>query len=283
MVIEIRKLTANTALLVIAILTLGSVFSISFSTNLIYNDAFAQDTNPNIDPQVTEIVQNMSYFLGSKDEYTFKAEVMFDQLVNSSRKIQYSAEEKVYLKKKENMTIEYVSDIGGYKLWFDSGQITVLELPTNLYSTATLPATIDQALIALKDKHNFTPALSDFLFINTFRALTQNVISGSYFGTSKVLGVRCDHLAFVQQDIDWQLWVEVGKRKIPRKLVITYKELPGQPQFIAIMRDWVIDKPITGFAFQADIPKVSQKTEMSEILNKPKMNMGSINSSGQNF
>jgi len=283
MVIEIRKITANTALLVIAILMLGSVFSISFSTNLIYNDGFAQDTNPNIDPRVAEIVQNMSYFLGSKDEYTFKAEVMFDQLVNSNRKIQYSAEEKVYLKKKGNMTIEYVSDLGGYKLWFDSGQITVLELPTNLYSTATLPATIDQALIALKDKHNFTPALSDFLFINTFRALTQNVISGSYFGTSKVFGVRCDHLAFVEQDIDWQLWVEVGKRKIPRKLVITYKELPGQPQFIAIMRDWVIDKPITGFAFQADIPKVSQKTEMSEIINKPRMNMGSVNSSGQNF
>lgn len=283
MVKEIRKSTTNTALLIIAILLLGSVFGNLFSTKIIYNDAFAQDANPNIDPQVTEIVQNMSYFLGSKDEYTFKAEIMFDQLVNSNRKIQYSAEEKVYLKKKGNMTIEYVSDIGGYKLWFDSGQITVLELPTNLYSTATLPATIDQALIALKDKYNFSPALSDFLFINTFRTLTQNVISGSYFGTSKVFGVRCDHLAFVQQDIDWQLWIEVGKRKIPRKLVITYKELPGQPQFIAIMRDWVIEKPITGFAFKADIPKVSQKTEMSEILNKPRMNMGSVNSSGQNF
>jgi len=283
MVKEIRKSATNTALLVIAILMLGSVFGNSFSTNLIYNDAFAQDTNPNIDPRAAEIVQNMSYFLGSKDEYTFKAEVMFDQLVNSNRKIQYSAEEKVYLKKKGNMTIEYVSDLGGYKLWFDTGQITMLELPTNLYSTATIPATIDQALIALKDKYSFTPALSDFLFINTFRALTQNVISGSYFGTSKVFGVRCDHLAFVQKDIDWQLWVEVGKRKIPRKLVITYKELPGQPQFIAIMRDWVIDKPITGFAFQADIPKVSQQTEMSEILSKPRMNMGSVNSSGQNF
>lgn len=252
-------------------------------TNIISDDAYAQDTNPNIDPQAAEILQNMSYFLGSKDQYTFKAEVMFDQLVNSNRKIQYSAEEKVYLKKNGNLTIEYVSDLGGYKLWFEAGKITILELPTNLFSIATLPATVDQALKKLKQQYNFTPALSDLLFINTFRALTANVQSGSYFGSSKVFGVRCDHLAFVQQNIDWQIWVESGKRPIPRKLVITYKNLPGAPQFIAILRDWVIDRPITNFAFKADIPKLSQKAEMAEILNKPTINLGSVRSSGSNF
>jgi len=270
-------------------LVLFSIFIISVYignlniTNPIYTNAFAQETNPNIDPQAAEILQNMSYFLGSKDLYTFKAEIMFDQLVNSNRKIQYSAEEKVYIKKNGNFTIENISDLGGYKLWFEAGKTTILELPTNLFSTATLPATIDQALKKLKEEYNFTPALSDLLFINTFRALTANVQSGSYFGTSKVFGVRCDHLAFVQQNIDWQIWVESGKRPIPRKLVITYKNLPGAPQFIAILRDWVIGKPITNFAFKADIPKLSQKAEMAEILNKPTINLGSVRSSGSNF
>jgi len=252
-------------------------------TNTLNDIAYAQETNPNIDPQASEILQNMSYFLGSKDQYTFKAEVMFDQLINSNRKIQYSAEEKVYMKKKGNLTIEYVSDLGGYKLWFEEGRVTILELPTNLFSITTLPATIDQALKKLKEKYNFTPALSDFLFINTYRVLTAKVQSGSYYGTSKVFGVRCDHLAFVQQDIDWQIWIENGKRQIPRKLVITYKNLPGSPQFIAILRDWVIDKPITSFAFKADIPNLNQRTEMNEILNKPRINLGSVRSSGSNF
>ena len=252
-------------------------------TNTLYEDVYAQETNPNIDPQAAEILRNMSYFLGSKEQYTFKAEVMFDQLVNSNRKIQYSGEEKVYIKKNGNLTIEYVTDLGGYKLWFEDGKATILELPTNLFSIATLSATIDQALKKLKDQYNFTPALSDLLFINTFRALTANVQSGSYFGTSKVFGVRCDHLAFVQQDIDWQIWIESGKRPIPRKFVITYKQLPGSPQFIAILKDWVIDKPITHFAFKANIPNLNQRTDMTEILNKPRINLGSVRSSGSNF
>lgn len=283
MVKSIREKFNSIAISLIMIFMFTGIIGSLNVANSIYGNVFAQSPNPNIDPRAAEVLQNMSYFLGSKEEYTFKAEVMFDQLVNSNRKIQYSAEQKVYLKKKGNMTIEYVSDLGGYKLWFDNGATTVLELPTNLVATATLPATIDQALAKLKEQYNFTPALSDFLFINTFRALTQNVISGSYFGTSKVFGVRCDHLAFVQNDIDWQIWIEVGKRQIPRKMVITYKELPGQPQFIAIMKDWVIDKPITNFAFKADIPKLHQPADMSQILSKPRMNMGSIRSSMNNF
>ncbi len=270
------------ALVYMAAFAIFMVFVIGGSTSIV-NTAYGQSSNPNIDPRATEVLQNMSYFLGSKDEYTFKAEVMFDQLINQNRKIQYSAEEKVFLKKKGNMTIEYVGDLGGYKLWFEDGTMTILELPTNQFSIVTLPPTIDQALNTLKDKYNFTPALSDFLYINTFRALTQNVTSGTYFGTSRVFGVRCDHLAFVQNDIDWQIWIEMGKRQIPRKLVITYKNLPGQPQFIAILRDWVIDKPITNFAFKPDIPDINQRTDITEILSKPKMNMGSVRSSTNNF
>jgi len=282
----IQKIWMNlkmVSLILFAILLVNVFVGNVSITNTLNDIAYAQETNPNIDPQASEILQNMSYFLGSKDQYTFKAEVMFDQLINSNRKIQYSAEEKVYIKKKGNFTIEYVSDLGGYKLWFEEGRATILELPTNLFSITTLPATIDQAIKKLKEKYNFTPALSDFLFINTYRVLTAKVQSGSYYGTSKVFGVRCDHLAFVQQDIDWQIWIESGKRQIPRKLVITYKNLPGSPQFIAILRDWVIDKPITSFAFKPDIPNLNQRTEMNEILNKPRINLGSVRSSGSNF
>ncbi len=87
----------------------------------------------------------------------------------------------------------------------------------------------------------------------------------------------------MQDDIDWQIWIEIGKRQIPRKLVITYKNLPGQPQFIAILRDWVIDKPITNFAFKPDIPDLNQRTDITEILNKPRINMGSVRSTTRNF
>ena len=80
----------------------------------------------------------------------------------------------------------------------------------------------------------------------------------------------------MQEDIDWQIWIESGKRQIPRKIVITYKNLPGQPQFIAFLNDWVIDKSITDFVFNSNIPDPNQRVEMSQIINKPQNKIGSI-------
>jgi hypothetical protein len=50
-------------------------------------------------------------------------------------------------------------------------------------------------------------------------------------GRGVIDGVECEHLAFRNFDTDWQLWVEVGDRPIPRKLVITSKTISGGPQY----------------------------------------------------
>ena len=47
-------------------------------------------------------------------------------------------------------------------------------------------------------------------------------------------GRSCRTLAFVEKDIDWQIWIENGPQLTPCKLVITYKTQPAQPQFTAV-------------------------------------------------
>jgi hypothetical protein len=238
--------------------------------------ARAQDVNPNIDPKAASILQDMSYYLGSKYEYTYKAEMMFDDVLESKQKIQYNAEETVYLKKPDKFYVGYVTDIGGYKLWYDAGKATLVEVPINDYSLATLPSSVDQALNKLKEEYQFTPALSEFLYIDINKLMTADVISGAYFGISKVMGTNCHHLVFVQKDIDWQIWIEDGKRPVPRKLVITYKNVAESPQFIALIKDWVTDKPITNFAFKPEIPDVNNRVEFNQITGNQKFKIGSI-------
>jgi hypothetical protein len=239
-------------------------------------EARAQDANPNIDPKAASILQEMSYFMGSKYEYTYKAEMMFDDVLESKQKIQYNAEETVYLKKPDKFYVGYVTDIGGYKLWYDAGKATLLEVPVNDYSLATLPSSVDQALNKLKEEYQFTPALSEFLFIDIYKLMTADVVSGAYFGISKVMGTNCHHLVFVQKDIDWQIWIEDGKRPIPRKLVITYKNVAESPQFIALIKDWIFGKPITNFAFKPEIPDVNNRVEFNQITGNQKFKIGSI-------
>lgn len=57
-------------------------------------------------------------------------------------------------------------------------------------------------------------------------------------GSNDVNGQSCRTFAFVEQDIDWQIWINAGPQIVPCKLVITYKTRPSQPQFIAVFSDW---------------------------------------------
>ena len=48
-------------------------------------------------------------------------------------------------------------------------------------------------------------------------------------GLHLVRGIQCHHLVFIQDDIDWQIWIENSQTPLPRKMVITSKWLAGGP------------------------------------------------------
>ncbi|WP_428442365.1 DUF2092 domain-containing protein [Photobacterium sagamiensis] len=58
---------------------------------------------------------------------------------------------------------------------------------------------------------------------------------GYVVGKSVIEGVRCDHLAFRSPYVDWQLWVQEGSEPLPRKLVITSRDVVNAPQFAVLM------------------------------------------------
>jgi hypothetical protein len=55
--------------------------------------------------------------------------------------------------------------------------------------------------------------------------------SGYYVGEATIAGILCDNLALRNEDEDVQLWVAQGDKPVPRRIVVTYKNLDGQPQF----------------------------------------------------
>ena len=80
-----------------------------------------------------------------------------------------------------------------------------------------------------------------------------------------VLSMASDHLAFRAQDVDWQLWVEVGNRPIPRKYVITSKAVTGAPQYTLRIKDWKTNVEVTADAFAFKPPADAKKVEISSL------------------
>jgi hypothetical protein len=249
------------------------------SDNIIEDSVSTSSQIDKIDPKADSLLREMSYFLATKYKYTFKAEIMFDEIVDSGRKLQRSASEKVFVQKPNKAYIEYISDVGGQKFWYDDSNVTIVDLPRSVYSKIVVADSIDQAFDELLKRYNYSLPFSELLFVNPYKILSENVEAGYYIGSSVVFGVTCNHLAFVDKNLDWQIWIEDGQRKVPRKIVLTYKKVPGSPQFIAILKDWIFDQPFSHFLFKPDIPKYAKETDMSKTPNSLDSNLGSIRGS----
>ena len=79
--------------------------------------------------------------------------------------------------------------------------------------------------------------LADLLY-SDLDPLKQRALEADVVGDSLVNGRPCRQLAFRGETVDWQIWVEKGATPFIRKLAISYRQVPGVPQYVAWIDDW---------------------------------------------
>jgi hypothetical protein len=67
-------------------------------------------------------------------------------------------------------------------------------------------------------------------------------------------GVKCDHLAFRGPEVDWQVWIGDGDQPLPRKYVVTTRDLAGGPEFTAVMTNWNVSPKLADSSFSFTPP-----------------------------
>lgn len=209
---------------------------------------------PAIAPQVERMLRDMSDYLKAAPQLSFHAEIAYDDLLPTGQKLQLAAAYDVALRRPDRVYTEYWGDAGGRRLWYDGKTITLYDPVLSVYASEPAKPTIDATLDHLIKVLGFTPPLSDLMTSDPGATLRQNLLFGFYVGATEVEGVRCHHLAFVEQNIDWQIWIEDGTQWVPRKLVITYKTIPGAPQFAAVLSDWDFATRPPDALFTAQLP-----------------------------
>lgn len=86
-------------------------------------------------------------------------------------------------------------------------------------------------------------------------------------GPSSVGGILCDHYAFRQEDVDWQLWIERSDTPLPRKLVITTRK-EAQPQYVARLT-WNLTPQLDDTLFTFTPPTDAHNIVLREVEAMP--------------
>lgn len=218
-----------------------------------------------IDPRADQLIKRMGDYLGQAKFFSVNAEIWQDIQLASGQQIQAGRTLKLQVRRPNRLRAEVNSPRRNRELVYDGSSITLLNRGQNFYGTIRAPGSIDEAMDTASDKFGIAMPLEDFVSSDPHKDLLEKVTSGTDIGAVNVMGVPCEHLAFSQDNIDWQIWIDKGAKPVPRKFVITYKDEPDSPEFTAIFSNWDFLTPLPDFVFQFEPPPGASKIDVKEI------------------
>ena len=205
-----------------------------------------------IDPKADAVLKQMGQALSTAKSFTFTSHAITQQVLEDGQKVEFSRNTRVAVRRPNRVSADFVGAVEELSFRYDGKTVTLFNKRANSYGVCDAKDTIDATCDLLAGQYGMVFPLADLLFEDAYKTLIGSVRNGKHLGDGYVLDVKCHHLAFRQEAVDWQIWVDQGERPLPRKIVITYKETPAQLQYTAYLNDWNVsaDLPDERFTFQ---------------------------------
>jgi hypothetical protein len=196
-----------------------------------------------------DILKRMTDYIAAQKSISAKYDSDIEVVTTQGQKISFASSGQLLLQRPDKLR---ASRSGGYSnvdMVFDGKTLSILGKNLNSYSQVDSPGSVEKLVEAIRDRTD--AALPGADLFSSYAEMTRDVTSAQHIGRGVVGGVECEHLAFRTPDVDWQVWVQLGPNPIPRKYIITSKQVTGAPQYTVQINDWQTDvaPPADSFAF----------------------------------
>jgi hypothetical protein len=218
-----------------------------------------------IDPRVDKLIRQFNEHHKKLTHYSFTVIDTIDEVQENGQKLQFSHKRKVTVSQPNKLQMESVGDLSNRSIWKDDNTLTILDRDKNVYGQVKFTGTIDEMMDAMLTRYGFTTPLADLLSSDIYTDLMENAQTGQYLGLHNVGELKCHHLAVTQENIDWQAWIEQGDKPRLRKLVITYKQSQGEPQYTLVLQNITILPQVNKEKFSFKPPAGAEKIRFMPV------------------
>lgn len=220
----------------------------------------AADQTQGVDPEAERLLRAATTFLAGQQKFNVDTESTIEIVLESGQKLQFDHAATLTVQRPNRLRAERRGDLIDQVLYYDGKALTLYNPDDKYYATVAAPGTIEQALDFARESLDLIAPAGDLVDQNAFDILMDGVKSGFVVGRSVVNGVRCNHLAFRADHVDWQIWVADSDKPLPCKFVVTTTNVAAAPQFSVEMTYWNLnphlDDKVFEFAPPADAAKI---------------------------
>jgi hypothetical protein len=223
----------------------------------------AADTNDLIDQDAVEALNKMGAYLRTLKSFQVIADVTNDDVLDDGQIIQYTSKVDLLAAKPDRLRVEVTSDEKHRIFFYDGKDFTVYGRLVNYYATVPAPPTIAKLIDDVYDKYGIELPLVDLFRWGSDEDDAKKIKGADDIGPSTVDGITCEHYAFHQENVDWQIWIQLGEFPLPRKLVIRSLTDEARPQHSDTLT-WNLAPSFNNDAFVFDPPPDAKRIVLAE-------------------
>ena len=215
-----------------------------------------------VEPQgdARALLLRMADFLAKTPRFSVNIKNGYDVLQESGQKIEFGETRKLTVSRPDRLRVDVEQSDGDRNMIvFDGTTLTAFDATHNVYAQAAQSGGIDGGLkYFLKDLHMRLP-LAMLLVSNLPDEIERRTESVDYVEKTSLYGIPAHHLAARTETVDYQIWVAEGSQPLPLRVVLTYKNAEGQPQFRAQLSDWNLAPEVSDSMFSFKPPPGAEK------------------------
>jgi hypothetical protein len=227
------------------------------------DDRQATMDRPALSEEALEILVHMTDFIAGAPAFTMIGHGGNEELQEDGQLLEFGGHITLAIQRpsQANLRIDMRNGVNA-TLILDGEAISVISVIENyyVYDTTRQPGDINTSLDLLAARFGVPRQLGFFLSKDLTASLSR-AKSGYLVGESTIAGVLCDHLALRNERLDVQMWIEKGDEPVPRRMVITHKELQGQPRVWVNFTEWDFSPELSERIFTHSPPQDAERVD----------------------
>lgn len=200
------------------------------------------------DPEAIAALERMGAFLRSLPKFEIDADATTEQVLDNGQMLQFPGTIGIVVQRPNKMRANFYSTNKRREFFYDGKTLTMFSPRMGFYAQVDAPPTIAETVKAMIDRLDLVIPLADLFQMGVDPQLTARIKSATFAGKDIIDDEACNHYAFRQADVDWQIWIRDGDQPLPCRWVVTSIDEPGTPSYEVTLA-WDLNPAIPPEAF----------------------------------
>lgn len=237
------------------------------------------DKNQRLDQVAIDLMRESAEFLASRPAFSFTWFVSYDEVVEDREKITFVRSGSNLVVRDKGFFSRADGENGRREYFYNQKQFVISAPDENFYAAKEFNDGFEALVEKVRNATDTEIPIYAIMSRNLGNGLEQGLQGAAYLGSTNLAGRPVHHLAFSEQDEDWQIWISTDNTApLPLMIIGTNTKQKGWPQYRAYLTNWNL-KPkydTAQFSFRPDDDDL--KVTMPELK---KRNAGSPSAAGK--